>query len=50
MPVRPEDSCHMEDMGIEIQQVRWWVEDEKGEKTDREGKVKIEYPEGFFGR
>lgn len=35
----------------ELQQVRLWVEDPKtGEKTDKDGIVKIEYPEGFFGK
>lgn len=51
MPVEPKDHCHMEELGVEIQQVRWWVENkETGEKTDKEGLVKVEYPEGFFGR
>lgn len=48
MPVFPNDKCHMEELGIEVQQVRWWVEDEKGEQIDGNGVVKIEYPEGFF--
>lgn len=51
MPVNPMDNCHMEELGIEINQVRWWVEDPKtGEPTDGNGVVKIEYPEGFFGK
>jgi hypothetical protein len=51
MPVSPTDSCHMEELGIEINQVRWWVEDPKtGESIDGNGVVKIEYPEGFFGK
>ena len=51
MPVSPTDTCHMEELGIEIKQVRWWVEDSKtGEQTDGNGVVKIEYPEGFFGK
>lgn len=33
-----------------IDQVKFWVEDEKGEKTDGNGTVKIEYPKGFFGK
>ncbi len=50
MPVSPSDKCHMEELGIEIKQVRWWVEDPKtGEKTDK-GIVKIEYPNDFFGK
>lgn len=49
MPVLPSDSCHMEELGIQIEQVRWWVEDEKGNPTEK-GKVKIEYPAGFFGK
>ena len=48
MPVFPKDKCHMEELGIEIKQVRWWVEDEKGEPTAGNGTVKIEYPTGFF--
>lgn len=50
MPVEAKDKCHMEELGVEVKQVRWWVEDNAGEKTDKEGLVKIEYPEGFFGR
>lgn len=49
MPVSPKDSCHMEELGIEIKQVRWWVEDDKGNPTAGNGTVKIEYPKGFFG-
>ncbi len=50
MPVSPEDNCHMEEIGIPVSQVRWWVEDPKtGEKTEKNGIVKIEYPENFFG-
>lgn len=48
MPVSPQDKCHMESLGIEIQQVRWWVEDKNGEPTAGNGKVKIEYPSNFF--
>ena len=32
-----------------VQNVKFWVEDEEGEPTDGQGTVKIEYPEGFFG-
>ena len=48
MPVFPNDSCHMEELGVPIEQVRWWVEDEEGNPAGK-GKVKIEYPKGFFG-
>ena len=48
LPVFPEDRCHMDELGIEVEQVRWWVEDEDGNPTDK-GKVKIEYPINFFG-
>lgn len=48
MPVFPEDNCHFEEMGIEVEQVRWYVEDEKGNPAIS-GKVKIEYPKDFFG-
>ena len=50
MPVSPKDKCHMDELGIPVQQVRWWVEDEKGTPTKGNGTVKIEYPEGFFGK
>lgn len=51
MPVDAEDNCHMDELGVEVKQVRWWVEDrETGEQTDKDGTVKIEYPDGFFGR
>lgn len=45
MPVSPEDLCHMEELGIEVEQVRWIEEKDKDEKTY----VKIEYPNNFFG-
>jgi len=49
MPVSPGDKCHMDELGIPVQQVRWYVEDpQTGEPADK-GTVKIEYPEGFFG-
>jgi hypothetical protein len=50
MPVDAGDSCHMDELGIEIKQVRWWVEDEKGNPTTGDGVVKIEYPQEFFGK
>lgn len=49
MPVSPQDKCHFDALDISVQQVRWWVEDENGKPTDGKGKVKIEYPENFFG-
>jgi hypothetical protein len=50
LPVFPEDNCHMDELGIPVEQVRWWVEDPKtGKPTQGDGVVKIEYPEGFFG-
>lgn len=49
MPVFPNDHCHMDQLGIEVQQVRWWNEDSQGRRCEEgKGKVKIEYPEGFF--
>lgn len=49
IPVFPEDNCHMDELGIPVEQVRWYVVDkETGEPTDGDGIVKIEYPEGFF--
>lgn len=61
LPVDPNDPCFFEqscfdpktgtlDTLNEIQEVKLWVEDETGEKTNKDGSVKIEYPEGFFGK
>jgi hypothetical protein len=48
MPVFPKDRCHMDELGIEVKQIRWWAEDPKtGKKTDGEGVVKMEYPKDF---
>ena len=49
MPVAPRDKCHMEQLNIPVQQVRWWVEDDSGNPTGGNGTVKMEYPVGFFG-
>ena len=49
MPVSPRDKCHMDELNIPVQQIRWWVEDESGKKVDGSGIVKIEYPKEFFG-
>ncbi len=38
----------MENFTENIEQVRFWVENEKGEKTDGNGVVKMEYPTTFF--
>jgi len=49
MPVSAGDDCHMLELDIPIEQVKWWVEDpQSGEKTDKNGIVKIEYPKNFF--
>jgi hypothetical protein len=48
MPVFPDDRCHMDSLGIEVQQVRWWTEDQHGNPTTGKGTVKMEYPDGFF--
>ena len=49
LPVFKNDHCHMDELGIPVQQVRWWVEDPStGQPTSGNGVVKIEYPEGFF--
>jgi hypothetical protein len=39
----------LESFAKEIQQVRFWVENEEGKPTNGDGVVKMEYPEGFFG-
>jgi len=64
LPVDADDDCFYENQftatdalgrkdsfKVEVQQVKFWVEDPKtGEKIDGNGVVKIEYPEGFFGK
>ena len=62
VPMDPQDKClyeteyfdpttrSMEDFAADIQEVKFWVEDEKGQKTNKDGTVKMEYPEGFFGK
>lgn len=48
LPVSAGDKCHMDELGIEVNQIRWWVEDPvTGKKTDKNGIVKIEYPENL---
>jgi hypothetical protein len=61
LPMSASDNCFFEEeyfdpttkalesFSQEIKQVKFWVENEKGEKTNKDGVVKIEYPEGFFG-
>jgi hypothetical protein len=40
MPIFPEDFCHMDELSIPVEQVRWF---------QQENKIKIEFPVGFFG-
>ena len=60
LPVEAQDPCFFEqeyfDPNIgdfvdfnDIKEVKFWVEDEEGNQTDKDGIVKIEYPENFFG-
>jgi dipeptidase len=60
VPVAPDDEClyeqdyfnpltkSVEKFSDDIKEVKFWVENEKGEKIDGNGIVKMEYPEGFF--
>lgn len=73
IPMDPEDKCFYEtgyfdpvsktteDFSADIQEVKFWLENEKGEKVSRrkwwqfwrkpeKTVVKIEYPKGFFGK
>jgi hypothetical protein len=43
LPVFLEDNCHLEELKIQVDQVRWFEDKE-------DNKLKIEYPEGFFGK
>ena len=62
LPVDEDDKCFFEQQfhaidssgkeevfQAEVQQVRFWVEDEDG-KPSKQGKVMIEYPPEFFGK
>jgi hypothetical protein len=62
LPVEADDPCFFENEFVaindkgeqesfkaEVSQVKMWVEDKHGKKTDKDGTVKIEYPKGFFG-
>jgi hypothetical protein len=45
LPVDPHESCFFGDEFIEdVKEIKFWVENEKGEKIDGNGIVKIEYP------
>lgn len=48
MPVFIHDKCHMDELNIPVEQVRWWVEDAEGKPTNGNGTVKMEYPNNFF--
>lgn len=61
IPCDPEDQCFfMEEFEMpdgkkerlvdDIQQVRMWVEDPVTGKQADKGVVRIEYPDGFFGK
>lgn len=61
IPMDPNDTCMyessyfdpttkaMESFSEDIKEVKIWVENDKGEKVNGDGIVKIEYPDGFFG-
>ncbi len=48
LPIFPDDNCHMDELGIPVQQVRWYVEDPITGEPAQNGIVKFEYPETFF--
>lgn len=62
LPVEPEDTCFFENeftaidesgnkeiFKPEIEQIKFWAENEKGETSqDGHGKIKVEYPESLF--
>jgi hypothetical protein len=64
LPMDPNDACFFESEFIakdtdgteesfvpEVQQVKFWMEDPTtGEKVNKNGIMKIEYPENFFGK
>lgn len=56
LPMSPEEKCFFEEEYFdptkeakdnfidEIKEIKIWVEDEKGQKTDKNGRVKVEFP------
>lgn len=62
LPVLANDPCFFEGQYFDptteggenfvddIKEVKFWVENDRGEKTRGNGTVKMEYPEGFFGK
>lgn len=60
LPVEKNDDCFFENefiakdgekFKVEVNQVKFWVEDPvTGEKTDKDGRVMMEYPKDFFGK
>jgi hypothetical protein len=48
MAVNPTDGKH-EVFRPEVQQIKFWVEDVNGQKTNQNGTVKIEYPKELSG-
>lgn len=63
LPTEPENKCYFDDQfqainpetgkeelfQLDVKKVRMWMEDEEGNQADK-GKVKIEYPDDFFGK
>lgn len=57
LPVNAIDSCFYESINgwsgesfiEDVKEVKFWVENSEGKKTDGDGTVKMEYPEGFLG-
>lgn len=44
LPVFPQDKCHLDELKIPVEQVRWFEEESKDNKKI----VKIEYPENLL--
>lgn len=57
LPVNAIDSCFYESIDgwsgesfiEDVKEVKFWVENSEGKKTNGDGTVKMEYPEGFLG-
>ena len=48
---KDEEKPITKQFSVKPEQVRMWVEDRRtGKKTNKDGIVKIEYPEGFYGK
>lgn len=44
LPVFPDDKCHIAELDMEVEQIRYFVEDPVTGQPATKGVVKVEYP------